>query len=286
MVAAMMGFALEDLFIKRVAEISSAGQVIAMLGVGGGIVFWIIAALRGEAILTRKALTPAAFTRTMCEGVASLLYISGLALLPLTVNSAILQATPLVVTMGAALFLGEAVGWRRWSAIFVGFIGVLLILQPGTDGFKLASLLTVGGVIFLAGRDLVTRIMPRDIGTFQITTWAYLSLIVSGTLLMFIAQTPLKPIPMAHWGDLSGAILFGLMGYWAITTAMRKGELSVISPFRYVRLVCAMFLGIIFLGESPSALTLLGAAVVIASGIYTLWRENIRKRVSSLPKSH
>lgn len=282
MLASMAAFAFEDLFLVRAATTMPPGQVIAMMGAGGAAVFWLIAARLGQPILTRRALTGAAALRSLSEAGAAMLYITALALLPLTINSALLQASPLVVTMGAALVLGEKVGWRRWSAISVGFLGVLIILQPGTEGFRIAGLLTVACVVLMAARDLSTRVMDHSIGTFQLTTWAYLSLVPAGLVLMAIQGQPVQAIDPSQWFDLTGALITGLFGYYAVTAAMRLGEVSVVAPFRYARLVFAMILAMIFLGERPDVWMLTGAALVIGSGLYTFAREAQRKRALSM----
>lgn len=282
MVASMAAFAFEDLFLKRAASAMPPGQVIAMMGAGGAVVFWLFAARLCQPILTRRALTGAAALRTLSEALAAVLYITALALMPLSINSALLQASPLVVTMGAALVLGEKVGWRRWAAIAVGLLGVLIILQPGTDGFRMAGLLTVACVVAMAARDLSTRVMDVSIGTFQLTTWAYLGLVPAGLLLMAVQGQSLQAIDPSQWVDLTGALITGLFGYYAVTAAMRLGEVSVVAPFRYARLVFAMILAMIFLGERPDVWMLTGAALVIASGLYTFAREARVKRALSI----
>ncbi|RUS60424.1 DMT family transporter [Pseudorhodobacter sp. E13] len=280
MLGSMAAFALEDVFLKRAATALHPGQVIAMLGFAGALCFWAVAAAKGQPILTRRALTGAALIRSLSEAGASMLYITALALIPLSVNVALLQASPLVVTMGAALVLREPVGWRRWSAIVAGFLGVLIILRPGTDAFQAAGLLTVAAVIILAARDLSTRIMPADIGTFQLTTWAYIALVPAGLLLMALDRTRFAAINPADWGDLTLALLTGLVGYVAVTAAMRIGEVSFVAPFRYARLVFALILAAIFFGERPDALMLAGAALIIGSGLYTFARERrLRRRI-------
>lgn len=278
MVGSMLAFAAEDLFLKRSATALPPGQVIAMIGAVGALCFWAIAARRGEKILTRAAWSRPALIRTLSEAGATMFYITALALLPLSVNAAILQASPLVVTMAAALFLREQVGWRRWTAIAVGFAGVLIILRPGTEGWEPAGLLTVACVIILAARDLSTRMMPASIGTFQLTTWAYLALVPAGLLLMLLGATPPQPVDPTKWLDLTGALLTGLVGYWAVTAAMRLGEVSVVAPFRYSRLIFVLILSAIFLGERPDVWMIMGATLVIGSGLYTFWREALRQR--------
>ena len=281
MVGSMAAFAVEDLFLKRAAMALPPGQVIAMTGFGGALVFWLIAYLRGQPILTRRALRGAPLLRALSEAGATMLYVTALALIPLSINSALLQASPLVVTLGAALFLGEPVGWRRWSAIAVGFGGVLIVLQPWTDQFQIAGLLTVLCVVVLAARDLATRAMPAEIGTFQLTTWAYLALVPAGLLLMVLAAEGAEPVTVTRWLDLGLALVSGLFGYYAVTSAMRLGEVAVVAPFRYTRLVFALTLAVVFLGERPGPAMLIGAALIIGSGLYTFARERMRTKASA-----
>jgi drug/metabolite transporter (DMT)-like permease len=280
MVGSMAAFAVEDLFLKRAAMALPPGQVVAMMGAGGALVFWIIAAMQRQPILTLRALRGAPLVRALSEGAATMLYITALALIPLSINSALLQASPLVVTMGAALFLGEKVGWRRWTAIAVGFAGVLIVLQPWDSSFQAAGILTVLCVVVLAARDLSTRAMPADIGTFQLTTWAYLGLVLAGLLLMLLSGDRPAPIDPTRWVDLTMALISGLFGYYAVTAATRLGEVAVVAPFRYTRLVFALILAMLFLGERPGPAMLIGAALIIGSGLYTFARERMRARAN------
>ncbi|TXI04377.1 MAG: DMT family transporter [Pseudorhodobacter sp.] len=280
MVGSMAAFAVEDLFLKRAAMALPPGQVIAMMGAGGALVFWVFAALQRQPILTLRALRGAPLIRALSEAAATMLYITALALIPLSINSALLQASPLVVTLGAALFLGESVGWRRWTAIAVGFTGVLIVLQPWDAGFHPAGILTVLCVIVLAARDLSTRAMPADIGTFQLVTWAYLGLVAAGLALMAINGHHPAPIDPTRWVDLAMALVSGLFGYYAVTAATRLGEAAVIAPFRYTRLIFALALAMAFLGERPGPSMLIGAALIIGSGLYTFARERMRARAA------
>lgn len=280
MVGSMAFFAVEDLFLKRSAEALPPGQVLALTGAAGACVFWALAAGKRQPVLSLEALRGAALWRTLSEAAAAVLYILALALAPLTMTSALLQASPLVVVAGAALFLGERVGWRRWASILVGFLGVLVILEPWGAAFDPTGLLTVGCVVVLAARDLLTRVMPARIGTFQVATWAYLGLVPAGAALMAgMGQAFVWPSP-GQWAGLGGALISGLFGYYAVVAAMRLGEVSVVAPFRYTRLVFAMIIAMVFLGERPSATTLLGAAIVVGSGLYAFARERARKRAS------
>ncbi|MDN5788378.1 DMT family transporter [Pseudorhodobacter sp.] len=280
MLGSMGAFAFEDVFLKRAATALHPGQVMVMIGFVGALCFWAVAAAQGQPILTRRAFSRAALIRSLSEAGASMLYITALALLPLSINAALLQASPLVVTMGAAIFLREPVGWRRWSAILVGFAGVLIILRPGSEGFQAAGLLTLACVFILAARDLSTRMMPADIGTFQLTTWAYLALVPAGFALMYLGDVQIMPVDPSHWGDLIGALLTGLVGYWAVTAAMRVGDVSFVAPFRYSRLVFAVILAAIVFGERPDLWMYIGSTLIIGSGLYTFARERALRRTT------
>ncbi|MFM7334186.1 MAG: DMT family transporter [Tabrizicola sp.] len=280
MVGSMAFFAVEDLFLKQSAEALPPGQVLSLTGAAGACVFWALAARQGQKVASTEALSGVPLWRTLAEAAAAVLYILALAWAPLTMTSALLQASPLVVVAGAALFLGETVGWRRWSSILVGFLGVLVILQPWGAAFDPTGLLTVGCVVVLAARDLLTRVMPARIGTFQVATWAYLGLVPSGALLMAgMGQAFVWPSP-GQWAGLGGALISGLFGYYAVVAAMRLGDVSVVAPFRYTRLVFSMLVAMLFLGERASETTLLGAALVVGSGLYAFARERARKRAS------
>ena len=278
MVASMAFFAVEDLFLKRSAEALPPGQVLALTGGAGALVFWALAAGQRQPVLSMDALRGMALLRTLAEAGAAVLYILALALAPLTLTAALLQASPLVVVAGAALFLGEKVGWRRWASVLIGFVGVLVILEPWGASFDPTGLLTVACVLVLAVRDLSTRAIPARIGTFQVATWAYLGLVPAGAALMAgMGQGFVWPTP-GQWAGLGGALVSGLFGYYAVVAAMRLGEVSVVAPFRYTRLVFAMVIAMIFLGERPEGSTLLGAAIVVGSGLYAFARA--RKRAS------
>ena len=280
MVASMAFFAVEDLFLKHSAEALPPGQVLALTGGVGALVFWALAARQRQPVVSRDALRGIPLVRTLAEAAAAMLYIVALALAPLTMTAALLQASPLVVVAGAALFLGETVGWRRWASVLVGFVGVLVILKPWDAGFDPTGLLTVACVVVLAARDLATRVMPARIGTFQVATWAYLGLVPAGAALMAgMGQNFVWPTP-GQWAGLGGALVAGLFGYYAVVAAMRLGEVSVVAPFRYTRLVFAMIVAMVFLAERPAGSTLLGAAIIVGSGLYAFARERARKRAS------
>lgn len=282
MVGSMAAFAVEDLFLKRAAGALPPGLVLVINGLIGGTIFAILARRRGEQPFSLAAFRGHALARNLAEAAAALLYILVLALAPLSFAAAMLQALPLMVTAGAAMFLGETVGWRRWTSILVGLVGVMIILQPWNSGFDPVGLAMLASVAAVAIRDLVTRRMPATTGSMSLSCWGVYASVPAGlVLLLAMEEAPVLPGAIAA-ADLAGAILFGCIGYYMVVAAMRLGEVSAVAPFRYTRLVFSVLLAVIFLGERPTATVLLGAAIVTASGLYVLSRE--RKRKAGLPR--
>jgi len=278
MVAAMAGFALEDVLIKQLADAVPMGQVIALIGCGGALNFGMLTVVRGQRLLSPALLSRPVLLRNLAEAIAAVSFVSAIVLTTLSSASAILQTTPLALTLGAALFLGEAVGWRRWTAIGVGFAGVLLIIQPGLGGFMPASLLAVVAVAAVALRDLASRAIPAKVTGMQLAAWAFASLIPAGLLMMLAMGTP-PVMPVApDLLRLAGAFVFGGLGYYALVGATRTGEVAVVVPFRYTRLVFAMILGAAVFAERPDPLMLAGAALIVGAGVYTIWRESRLRR--------
>jgi len=273
MALAMAGFALEDMFIKLLADALPVGQILLFLGLGGAVLFGLIAHRKGQQVLSPALLTRAILLRNLAELIGTVGFVLGFVLASLATASAILQAAPLFVTLGAVVFLGEKVGWRRWTAIVVGFLGVLLIVRPGMAGFEPASLFAVIGVIGLAGRDLATRVVPRTVSSYQISSWAFAMLVPAGLFLMVVMQHPPVLPDAAQTLKLSAALGIGVLAYYAIVAAMRVGELSFVTPFRYTRMLFALIVAVLVFGERPDALTLVGAAIIVAAGLFTLWRE-------------
>ncbi|KAF0137151.1 MAG: Membrane protein [Xanthobacteraceae bacterium] len=279
MLAAMALFAVEDLFLKLAAADLPIGQIILISGGLGLPVFVGMAWRQGKGILVKDALQPAVIARNIGEMVAAAAYVAALAAVPLGTVASVLQALPLFMTMGAALVFGEVVGWRRWTAILVGFAGVLLVIQPGADGFRIEALLVLISVAGIVVRDLAARAIPARVSTAQVSAWGLMSVTVLG-LGMIAVSGEVRAVTGTEALVLMGAVVFGTAGYWAVTAATRTGEVSVVAPFRYARLVFSMGIGVIFLAERPDLLTLVGAAIIVGSGLYAFARERARKRAS------
>ncbi|WP_022704623.1 DMT family transporter [Pseudorhodobacter ferrugineus] len=271
MIAAMAGFAVEDMFLKTAARTVPVGQILMIFGAAGMVGFAILAKRQGAQLLNPDILSRPILTRAVFEVMGRLFYTLAIAMTPLSSASAILQATPLVVVAGAALVFGERVGWRRWAAIMAGFAGVIIILRPGLEGFTPLSILAVLGMLGFAGRDLATRAAPKTLSNLTLGVYGFAMMVPTGAGLL--AWTGGAVVPdAATSAALAAATVFGVAGYYALTAAMRVGEVSVVTPFRYTRLLFALILGTLVFAERPDAATLLGSAIIVASGIYTLLR--------------
>lgn len=272
MVISMFCFAVEDLFVKQVSTAIPVSQIVVTLGFAGFVVFSVIAMRRGDNLFDRAFLSPPVIWRSIGEALGTIGFVCAIAFTPLTSASAIFQAMPLVVTLGAALFLGETVGWRRWSAIGMGFVGVLIIIRPGFDGFEPLSLFAVLASVGLGARDVTTRVVPKRVSSVLLAAWGFLVLVPTGLAMMLFTDPFVIP-ESRDMLKLGAAIFMGILGYYAITAAMRVGEVAAVTPFRYTRLLFALIFGMAVFGERPDIWTLIGAAIVIASGLYSLARE-------------
>jgi len=273
----MAAFAIEDALIKLASASLPAGQILLMIGAVGAPVFAAWGRAQGHRVLTRQVLSGALWLRNLFEVIGTLGFVTALTLIALSQASAILQATPIVVTAGAALFLGEQVGWRRWTAIMVGFCGVLIILRPGLEGFDANALWAVLGAFGLAARDLATRRMATSLPTMVVATWGFVAVAALGAAMLAVSGGATVPEARSLW-FVGGAVTIGIGAYWCIIEATRAGDVAAIQPFRYTRLIFAMIIGGIVFGERPDLWTLIGAGLIIGSGLYTFARERARTR--------
>lgn len=214
--------------------------------------------------------------RTASEISAAYFFITALMHMPIGNVTAVLQVLPLTVTLGGALFFGERVGWRRMSAILIGFFGMLLIVRPGPDGFDTYAFYALAAVVCVTARDLSTRKMSSEVPSMTVTLSASLGvLLFSGVATLGETWVAVSQRDMMLLG---GASFFIIGGYLFSVLVMRVGEVAVVAPFRYTGLLWALLLGLVVFGEWPDAITLIGAAIVVATGVFTLIREGHVRR--------
>lgn len=278
MVGAMAAFALEDALIKDVTASLPVAQVLVLFGAGGAVVFAVTAVLGNGRLFGADVLSRPMRFRICFEIVGRLFYTLALALTPLSVTTAILQATPIVVVLGAALLFGETVGWRRWTAIVVGLIGVLIILRPTPTNFSPLSILAVIGMVGFAGRDLASRAAPPSLGTAALGFYGFIALMLAGALFAGWEQKAFVVPDRGVWLMLAAAAALGACAYASLMKAMRIGAVSSVTPFRYSRLLFGVALGLVVFGESIDLAVVVGCCLIVASGLFIFWRSGRRAR--------
>lgn len=279
MLLATAGFLFNDTLVKLTSTEVSFGQVIFARGCFCILLLGAICLYRGVFAHWRDLFNRYVLMRAFFEVVSTALYLSALRNLPIANATSILQALPLVVTAGAAIFLGTRVGWRRWTAIAVGFSGVILIVRPGLDGFDVWSLVVLASVLTMTGRDLVTRFAPSHVPSIGISLVTSTSVTIFGAVLAMYEGW--EPISNHNLSLLALSAIFLTIGYVFITASVRVGDISIVAPFRYSAVLWAMGLGFLVWGELPDAATSVGTAIVVATGLYTLWRERKLMRMKN-----
>ncbi len=277
MAVAMAGFTMNDTITKAVSAEMNFGQVMLVRGVFAialiAALAWHQRALRPLRTLMMK---PVAL-RVVGEVGGTVSFLAAIVHLPLANTAAIFQALPLAITLGAALIFGEPVGWRRWLAIAAGFIGVLIIVRPGIEGFDQFSLLALVSVVFCALRDLATKRIPAHIPSLFITLLTTVTVTMTGAAIL---------VPLGGWTPPSGralgllalAAVLLLIGYQCVIMALRAGDISAVAPFRYSALLWAMLLGYLVFGDVPDGPMVTGASIIVLSGLYAFHRERKRHR--------
>ena len=275
MLVSQLAFIFGDTFVKLAGDALPMGQILFVRGL-------ICTALVGTAVLAfglHRQLRLLADRMVMWRMVGELggtfFYILALLHIPIAATTIIFQAVPLAATAGAALFLREVVGWRRWTAILLGFAGVLLVVRPGLAGFDAFASFVLVSVVFIAFRDICTRAMPTNIPTLLVTALTAMAVTAMGGF-MGLTESWVAPTGVSLLHLAAAAVLLAV-GYFTVIAAMRLGELSATAPFRYVAVIFAVAIGFLVWGDVPDALTVAGAVVIVAAGAYTLYFEGRRR---------
>ena len=292
MCLSMLAFTVNDTFMKSVTAEVPLFQVIFLRG---------LVAISGLAVM---AVVTGAFRqklaggdwrlialRSVAEIFATLTFLTALLHMELANLSAIMQALPLAVTLAAAVVFKDRIGWRRMLAILAGFAGVLVIIRPGTAAFDIWSLMGVASVLSVVVRDLsVRRLGPHvpsivvALGAAVVVALMGLSFSMLQEVALFDGMTGWQTLTIGQLAKVAGAGSFLIVGYLCAVTAMRAGYIGVVAPFRYTSLLWAIGLGFVAFGDLPDGWTLIGAATVVASGIYTLLRERALRRTALAAK--
>jgi len=272
MITSMAFFAVEDSLIKFVTSTIPIGQILIMFGLGGALIFLLVAHFKNEKIMLRDMLLLPMYVRALFEIIGRLFYVLAISLIPLSTATVIIQATPIVVVAGAAIIFGEKVGWRRWTAILLGLFGVIVIIQPTAESFSFLSILALIGMIGFAGRDLASRAAPENLSVFILGLHGFITLAFSGLIYTIWDDANFVMIDIDTIGFMVGAVVFGVAAYSCLMKAMRTGEVSAVTPFRYTRLIFGVSLGVFFFNESLNYSTVLGTILIVISGLFILSR--------------
>lgn len=271
MVAAMAGFALEDTLFKTAARQIPIGQLLVLFGLGGMLVFAAFPRRGGPGLLHPEALSRAMQVRAVFELTGRLFYALAIVLTPLSLATAILQATPILVVLGASLYFHERVGWRRWLAVGLGLVGVVVVLRPSTDDFSWLSLLTIISIIGFAGRDLASRAVAPVLRTRHLGFYGFLIIVVAGVIYaLWEGRNFVRP-DLTSSAAVAGAVGIGVLAYSCLMKAMRTGDVATVTPFRYTRLLFGVGMGVAMFGETLDPPMLLGCAIIVASGLIIAW---------------
>lgn len=277
MAASMASFSINDATAKFLTTQMNFGQIMLLRGLFACVLIGLLTTQQGAMRPLRTLFVPAVALRVCGEIGGSGLFLAAISYLPLGNATAIVQSLPLAMTLGAVLLLGERVGWRRWTAIAAGFVGVLIIVRPGVAGFNQFSILTLVSVAFYAMRELVTKQIPAAIPTLFVSFLTTIAVSFAGGLLTFMLGGWQTPSPQSI-ALLALAAVTTLIGYQCAIAALRAGEISTVAPFRYSQMIYAMLLGFIVFGEVPDAAMVAGAVIIVLSGVYTFHRECVRER--------
>lgn len=282
MTGGMASFVVNDALVKYVSQSLPGAQLIFIRGTFATLLLLGIAngmgLLRGPQSRVAEILHRPVVIRSALDAAATLVYLTALFHLPLANATAINMATPLFLSLIAVLWMGERIGLVRWLAIGLGFVGVLLVVQPKFEGFNGYALLCLFGTLLHAGRDLFTRKINADMPSILITIGTAISVTVLAGLISIFEGW--QPVALSHLGLLAAASVFLSGGYFLLIRAMRAGDISLIAPFRYSGLLIALVIGFVVWGEIPNVLAWCGIALLMGAGLYMLHNERAKTRAS------
>lgn len=282
MMLSMAGFVFNDALMKLVAGQVPLFQAILVRGVFAccfmALLCTYMGAFKVEGGPINALRHPTVLLRTIGEAGGTYFFLSALFEMPIANVTAVLQILPLTITLAAALFLGETVGWRRYGAIAVGFVGVMMIVKPGTEGFNFFAIYAVISTLFITMRDLVTRKMPRTTPSLLVGLVTAIAITLMGAVGSLFE--PWQTLNTYQFSVLFGAAAILMVGYICSILAMREGEVSFIAPFRYSILIWALVLGYFIFGDVPDTISMIGAIIIVGSGLFTFYRERMVARNS------
>lgn len=272
----MTSYTVNDVLVKAIVKTYPAGEVIFARGVLstlliGGAALWL-----GHGPALRVPISWSLASRSLCDGLSTATFVAALAHMKLANIAAVLQIAPLIITALGVTLYGEVVGWRRWTAIGVGFVGALLVIKPIPSEFNIWALVAVAAALTASMREYQTRRIGRDLPVMVIAFWGTVGITLCGV--PFVAVESWTLFAGADLLKLVIASVFVGVAIYLMARAFRDVDLSVVAPFRYIYLLTSALGGFLVFGEVPDSLTVAGAVLIMGGGIYALHREAVRRR--------
>ncbi len=283
MTASMTAFTVNDTFVKLLGDHLPFFQFLLIRSIGAAVLLTLLAWRAGALVWPKNRRDRWLIAiRSPAEMAAAYFFLTALIHMPLANVTAILQALPLTVALGAALVLKEPVGWKRFLAIGIGFVGVYFIIRPGADGFSIYAFYALLAVVAVTIRDLAARRLSGEVPSVTVALFAVLAILAFASVGAAVGPK-WEPILATDWLWLGGSVVTIIGGYLFSVSAMRHGEIGFVSPFRYASLIVALILGFLVFDDWPDQITLIGAAIVVATGLFTLWRERSAAQAAPTP---
>ena len=264
---AMAAYAVEDALFKAIIRDVPVGQALILFSLGGVLVFSLILKMQRRPLLLPEVWSLPMFIRSACEVIGRLSYLIGLGFVPLSTATVIIQSIPIVMLIGAVIFFKEKIDPVRWLAVIIGLIGVLIVLNPDTSSFNASSVLIVLSVLGFSGRDLASRKTSYKVSTFHLGLYGFLSVLIASSSYFSMSRQSLVSIDLSAGLLIVATISIGVGGYYSLMKAMRTGEISIMMPFRYTRLVFGVSIGVLVFDEKIYLNTLMGSSIIVFSGL-------------------
>jgi drug/metabolite transporter (DMT)-like permease len=298
---AVVFFSFNDMIIKFVSGGYALHQVVLIRSIIGFLIIcFVIMPLTGGLRALRTQRLGMHLIRGSFVVMANMLFFLGLAAMPFAEAVAIFFISPLVITIFSVIFLREVVGPWRWGAIMVGFIGVMVVMRPGTGTFQAASLLPLAAAVCYAALHILTRKIGGTESATTMALYIQMTFVIVGVFAAitigdgrfdtfddpswsFLLRAWVMPDPEDYTKFLALGVGVAFAGFF-ISQAYRVAEAALVAPFEYLAMPMAVFWGIFAFNEYPDATTYLGIALIVGSGLFTVWRENRRNKSTDTPR--
>ncbi|MGV3633359.1 MAG: DMT family transporter [Pseudorhodoplanes sp.] len=277
----MAAYTVNDAFVKLVARDLPFGEVLFLRGLLSIAILLIVIGMTGGLRHLAVSATPVVLLRSLLDALGTIFFIAALVNMKIADLSAVVMTSPLILTALAAFMLGDRVGWRRWLAIGVGLAGTLFIVKPGAGAFDMWALAGLAAAFFGAARDLTTRRLDPATSSLAVGLFATMAVTLSGAAIG-LAESWAFP-NREQWTLLAIAAMFLGLGTYLVVHAFRGVEIAAVAPFRYTLLIWMGIAGYVAFGEVPDRWALVGATLIVLSGLYAMHREAIRRRDVAAP---